>query len=229
MSSVHRLEERLGIRFRDKKLLEQALVHRSFLNENPEFPLASNERLEFLGDAILGLIVSHELYSRFPAFSEGELTSLRSALVRGRTLARQAESLHLGSYLLMGHGEESSGGRRRQSNLANVFEAAVGALFLDQGYDVTREFILDTMVPEMDRILATGAPKDPKSQLQELLQARGLSPPTYGVVDVSGPDHSRVFTVEVVVSDRIMGQGTGKQKIEAEREAATQALGTLDA
>ncbi len=227
MSSVSSLEESLDIRFCERKLLEQALVHSSFLNENPEFPLGSNERLEFLGDAVLDLAIGHQLCKLYPDLSEGKLTSLRSALVRGETLARLAGSLHLGDYLLMGQGEESGGGRRRRSNLANVFEALVGALFLDQGYDAAREFILRAMAPEIDRVLARGVPKDPKTQLQEVLQARGLSSPVYRVVDISGPDHSRLFAVEAVMEDQVIGRGTGRRKVEAERKAAQQALETL--
>lgn len=228
MSSLHLLEERLAIRFRERSLLEQALVHRSYLNENPDFHLGSNERLEFLGDALLGLVTSHELYMLCPDLSEGELTALRSALIRGRTLARLGDSLQLGSYLLLGQGEDASGGRQRQTNLANVFEAILGALFLDQGYQVAREFILRIMAPEIELLLKREIPKDPKSRLQETLQARNLSAPSYRIVDISGPDHSRLFTVEVIVDSRVLGRGVGKRKIDAEGEAAKEALKLLE-
>lgn len=173
------LEARLGLAFRDRRLLEQALVHPSYLNENPGFPLGSNERLEFLGDAVIGLVVGLELFQRQPHLSEGELTKLRSYLVRGETLARVAGGLKLGLYLALGRGEEATGGRRRRSNLAAALEALVGAIFLDQGYEVARGFVLRAMDGEIAEVLREGVPQDAKSRLQEVLQRMGNPPPHY--------------------------------------------------
>ena len=227
MPDLESLEKELGLVFRDKQLLQQALVHSSYLNENPGFTTGSNERLEFLGDALIDLVMGHELYQRYPTIPEGQLTQLRSALVRGETLARTANSLSLGLYLLMGQGEEDSGGRQRPSNLADTFEALVGALFLDQGYDATRAFVLKVMAKEMDQLSPGIAAKDSKSLLQELLQTRGLAFPHYEMVQVEGPDHERRFTVEVLVNGEVMGLGTGQRKAEAEQKAAQQALDAL--
>ncbi len=224
---MHVLGKSLGVKFHDQKLLERALVHRSFLNENPEISLDSNERLEFLGDAVLGLVVGHALYVRCPDLAEGELTSLRAALVQRQTLAQISARLRLGDYLLLGRGEDSSGGRQRQSNLANVIEALIGAVFLDQGYQAAQEFTLGFMAPDIDTLLASDIPKDPKSRLQELLQSTGGDVPVYRIMDLSGPEHNRRFIVEVIVSDKVLGVGSSRRKVDAERQAAMQAIREL--
>ena len=227
MVQADRLERDLGVSFRDRSLLELAFVHSSYLNENPEALPESNERLEFLGDALLGLAVAQDVYQRVPGGSEGDLTSLRSALVRGETLARVADSLQLGEYLIMGKGEEASGGRDRESNLAATFEALVGALFLDQGYGPARDFASRILSAEITTVASSGVSKNAKSLLQELVQERGEGPPSYRIVDVTGEDHDREFTAEVLVSGTVMGRGVGRRKALAEQEAAKSALEEL--
>ncbi len=227
MPDLSLLEHELGLSFKDSRLIKQALVHSSYHNENPGLDLGSNERLEFLGDAFIDLVVGHELYRRHTDLPEGQLTQLRSALVNGETLARVAESLRLGEFLLMGRGEEQSGGRDRPSNLAGTLEALVGALFLDQGYDAAGEFIIRVLKEEMDNLSPQKAPKDPKTLLQEAFQEQGLPSPRYEIVGVAGPEHDRRFTVEVLMDGKVMGRGMGHRKSEGEQRAAQQALEAL--
>ena len=215
--------------FRDGELQQQALVHRSYLNENPELNLVSNERLEFMGDAVLGFLVTGELYQRFPQRSEGDLTHLRSSLVRGSTLARWAKRLGLGERLLLSRGEEVSGGRQRPANLANVMEAVLGALYLDQGIEAVRAVVLPLLEEEMAHHWPESLKKDPKSGLQELAQSRWQLTPTYRTVDVAGPDHQRQFTVEVLVGDDVLGRGHGTSKQQAQQAAAKAAMEALAA
>ena len=221
------LEAKLGLSFEDGRLLQQALVHSSYLNEAREFDLGSNERLEFLGDAVLDMVVAEELYRRFPGLSEGALTSLRSSLVKGSTLAKLADRLDLGSYLYVGTGEEASGGRHRQRNLAGALEALVGAIYLDQGLDKTRALCLGWLEEDIARLEGQGLELDPKSSLQELVQARGSSPPEYRTKSSLGPDHARWFIVEVQLSGQVVAQGEGRSKRAAEVEAARAALREL--
>lgn len=218
------LEQRLGVRFRDRALLEQALVHRSFLNESGEQSTASNERMEFLGDAIVGLIAAQHLYSLEPPLSEGEMTTVRAALVRGETLARWARSLDLGTYLFMGRGEVSQGGRDRPAILASTFEAVVAAIAIDGGYDRARDFVLGLLAPEAQRIITGRTAKDHKSHLQEILQSSRQVTPIYRVVETVGPDHNRTFFVEVLAEDEALGRGSGRSKQAAEQQAAREAL-----
>ena len=218
------LADELGFSFNNGDLFSLAFVHSSYVNENPEAFPESNERLEFLGDALVGLVVAHELYQRYPDRPEGDLTALRSALVKGETLALIADSLQLGQYLLMGKGEEASGGRKRPSNLAATFEALVGAVFLDQGYDEARDFVLRVLSDALSSVGKRISLKNSKSLLQELVQGKGKAVPSYRVVEVTGEDHARTFTVEVVISGAVMGSGTGSRKSTAEREAASEAL-----
>lgn len=229
MQDWSQLEERLGVRFKDHRLLQQALVHSSHINENPNSGLQSNERLEFLGDAVLGLIIGQDLYGRLPNHGEGALTELRASIVRRETLARAAERLGLGDYLLVGRGEEAAGGRRRPSNLAAVFEAVVGAALIDSGLRAARRLVRKSLAPELAASRSGQVPTDPKSRLQALVQGRGQSLPTYRTLQVEGPDHSRVFTIEVSVNGRALGTGHGASKQKAEREAARVALETLAA
>ena len=217
------LEKQLGLRFKNPALLEQALVHPSYINEArpARSSLESYERLEFLGDAELNLIVTAELYKRRPDLLEGELTKLRSSLVRGTALANVARKIDLGQSLMLGRGEESSGGRERESNLAAAFEAVVGAVFLDGGHDSAKRFVLAAIEDELESLLADGAvPEDPKSRLQEFVQSRGMSSPRYRLVDVQGPDHAKLFNVEVMVDGEVVGQGQGRRKSDAEKLAA---------
>ena len=226
MADLAALQQTLGISFNDPSLLEQALVHSSYVNENPS--LASNERLEFLGDAVLGLVIAEKLYQDFPHFDEGEMTKLRAALVRGGTLARVARTIKLGDYLYLGKGEEASGGRRKPANLAGALEAMIAAIFLDQGLTTSNDFVLRLFNEELQRVGASQeAGVDYKSQLQELIQAREQQKPTYQLVVAVGPDHDRRFTVEVRVGDTVLGKGSGKSKKAAETEAAHTALEQL--
>ncbi len=227
LADLTELQQSLGVSFSDLSLLEQALVHSSYINENPGFALTSNERLEFLGDAVLGLVVAEKLYWDSPQFSEGEMTRLRAALVRRETLARMARAIGLGDYLSMGKGEETSGGRRKPSNLAGALEAVIAAVFLDQGLTATKELILRLFNEELERVVSRGAEVDYKSQLQELTQARQQPVPVYQLVEAVGPAHDRRFTVEVKVGDTALGRGSGKSKKMAETEAARSALQRL--
>ena len=227
MADLAELQQSLGVSFSDLSHLEQALVHSSYINENPGFILTSNERLEFLGDAVLGLVVAEKLYWDFPRFSEGEMTRLRAALVRRETLARMAKAIRLGDYLYLGKGEEASGGRRKPSNLAGALEAVIAAIFFDQGLIATGEFILRLLNEEMERVVSRGAEVDYKSQLHELTQARQQLVPIYQLVEAVGPDHDKRFTIEVRIGDTVLGRGSGKSKKTAEAEAARSALQRL--
>lgn len=228
-STVVEIETRLGVSFRDRRLLEQALAHTSYLNEHPEVAPDSNERLEFLGDALIDLVVAHTLFLRYPGAPEGDLTALRAALVRKESLARVARRLELGRFLLMGQGEQASGGRERESNLASALEAVVAAAFLDQGFRQTRAFVLRVLGPELKRASRGEVPKDVKSRLQELVQSKGKPTPSYRMVEAIGPSHDRRFTVEVCVGSEVVGVGRGKRRVEAEKAAAAAALKALGA
>jgi ribonuclease-3 len=223
MTNLTKLQKTMGIRFNDRSLLEQALIHSSYINENPGFALDSNERLEFFGDAILGFIIAEDLYQRFPNLDEGGMTKLRSSVVCRDALARTARTIKLGDYLYLGRGEEASGGRRKPANLASALEAIIAAIFLDQGLDAARDFVLRATGQELNK----RAEVDYKSRLQELLQARQRPQPTYKVVAVAGPDHDRKFTVEVRVGGKVLGRGSGKSKKAAETKAARSALARL--
>ena len=227
MSNLSSLQKRLKVKFRDRLLLQEALVHRSYLNENPSFPSGDNQRLEFLGDAFLDFVAGAYLYHRFPEMREGELTSLRAALVQERSLASFAHSLNLGRYLYLGRGEEETGGRERPSLLADAFEALVGALYLDQGLEVAQEFLLRFLEPEAQRILEEEGARDYKSLLQEYSQSHFQATPVYRTVEEQGPDHAKEFTVEVLIADKVYGLGRGRSKRAAEQEAARQALESL--
>ncbi len=213
-------QKALGIFFNDQSLLKQAFVHRSYLNENPNSVLPSNERLEFLGDAILDFIVTDELYSEFPELPEGDLTTIRASLICRQTLAKVASSLKLGDWLLLGQGEETSGGRKRESNLANTSEALIGAIYLDQGLCQVKEFVLRQLNPFLDKTKHGDISPNYKALLQELIQSEKLLPPVYHVTEATGPDHDKQFAVEVLMEDNILGSGTGKSKKAAEMEAA---------
>ncbi|HEU4760448.1 MAG TPA: ribonuclease III [Dehalococcoidia bacterium] len=227
--SPQTLQTTLGISFRHPPLLEQALVHRSCLNEVPEQELESNERLEFLGDAVLGLVVSEKLYRDYPALSEGHLSQIRSLLVRWDTLAEAARRIDLGDFLILGRGEELSGGRGRPSNLAGALEALIGAAFLDGGLTRARSLVLRLLKPDLDEIAARGVTADSKSALQHVAQTRWRQIPLYRLVSSEGPDHAKLFTVEVMVGSQVMGRGQGRNKKQAELDAARQALEELAA
>lgn len=225
--SLAQLERTLGVRFSDRTLLQRALIHRSYLNEVEDHELESYERLEYLGDAFLGWVIAHELYQRHPDFDEGELTRARASLVQGQTLAEIADALGLGEALLLGQGEEQSGGRRRPSNLAAAVEAVLGAVLLDRGERAASRLVLRWLGDRLDALDGAGVPRDPKSALQEALQQRGLPLPSYEVLDESGPPHSRRYRVRVLVNGEPSGEGEGRRKVDAEKDAATMALATL--
>jgi len=221
------LQKTLGITFNNLSLLQQAFVHRSYLNENPQFPLPSNERLEFLGDALLSFLIAEGLYRQFNTLSEGEMTKIRAALVRQDNLARLALSLGLGDYLYLGQGEEKSGGRKRSRNLACALEALVGAIFIDQDSITTKNFVLKLFGKGFQQAVEEGIATDYKSRLQELAQLKKLGIPFYRLVEAVGPDHDRRFTIEVVVGGEALSRGYGRSKQLAEKEAARQALEIL--
>lgn len=223
MSTLTELQEVIGSPFQDDSLLREALVHRSYLHENPSFPSPDNQRLEFLGDALLDFMVGDYLYRHYPKMREGELTSLRAALVKEETLARFAQTLDLGRYLYLGRGEEESGGRERPSLLADAFEALVGALYLDGGLTTAERFILRFLEPETERVLE-GEVRDYKSLFQEEAQRRFQATPLYRTANERGPDHNKIFTVEVLIGEKVYGRGEGRTKQAAEQEAARQAL-----
>lgn len=221
---IRALERALGLRFKERSLLQQAVVHRSFLNERPDYPLESYERLEYLGDAFLGWVVADDLFTRYPSFSEGDLTRARAALVRGSTLAQVAMELDLGRHLLLGEGEESTGGRSRASTLAAALEAIIGAVMLDRGEKAARALIRRWLGPRMTSLAVDGAPQDAKSALQELIQRAGLPLPVYEVLEESGPSHDRYYRVQVIVDGAARGEGEGRRKSQAEQAAAEQAF-----
>lgn len=227
MADRSALEKTMGISFNDALLLEQALVHSSFVNENPAQVPKSNERLEFLGDAILGLVIAEELYQNIPDASEGEMTDLRAVLVRGDTLARVARAIRLGDHLYLGKGEEANGGRDKTTNLAGALEAVIATIFLDQGFAAARKCTLRLFQSELRRAASQGTETNYKSRLQESVQAGGGGTPAYYVTRTEGPDHNRSFTVEVRSGDTVLGKGTGRSKKLAETEAARSALERL--
>ncbi len=227
---IEELEERIGVEFRDKNLLRQALTHRSYLNEaETHQPLEDNERLEYLGDALLDFIVAEMLCKRFPEFREGPLTDVRAALVRSASLAELARRIELGSYLYMGHGEAASGGRQREATLCAAFEALMGAIYMDQGLEVARAFVLPLLEDMLPQAVEIALRKDPKSRLQELAQARGMGTPRYREIAQEGPDHRRTFTIGAYIGDVEYGRGKGSSKQAAGQAAAEEALRRLEA
>ena len=213
-------QKNLGVSFHQESLLEQAFVHSSYLNENPDFARSSNERLEFLGDAIFDFIVAERLYKEFPKLPEGKLTEIRASLVCRGTLAELASSLKLGDWLLFGQGEEANGGRTKASNLANAMEALVGALYLDQGLSKAKKFVLKQLKPELEKIKAGKTTPNYKALVQEFVQGQNRPTPVYRLVEAIGPDHSKQFTAEILVEGEALGRGTGKSKKAAESQAA---------
>ncbi len=211
--------------FKNTDLFEQALTHRSWVNENPNVR-GTNERLEFLGDAILEYVVSSFIYLKFPDQEEGFLTALRANIVNTKSLAHLAEKLELGSFLFLSKGEEQGGGRTNQSLLADTVEAIIGALYLDQGLDAAKTFISDHLLNDMSEVLDKPL-KDPKSRLQELVQSKGMPAPRYKIVKEEGPDHSKEFIIEVIVGEKSAGTGSGRSKSSAEQDAAEHALESL--
>lgn len=217
-------EKRLGVSFRRKELLQEALTHRSYINENPSWPVGHNERLEFLGDAVLELAVTEFLFGRFPEKPEGELTSLRAAMVNTVMLAQRAAEIGLNEALLLSRGEAKDTGRARQYLLANAFEAFVGALYLDQGYEAAKEFLVQALFPQLDDVLENRLWKDAKSLFQEEAQERAGITPHYDVIKEWGPDHAKQFVIGVFLGEEKIAEGEGASKQEAETAAAANAL-----
>jgi ribonuclease-3 len=223
-SPASELAARLGLQFRNLGFLEQALVHSSYVNEHPEGVSLSNERLEFLGDAVLSLVVSDALWARHPLEPEGLLTTRRAAIVSARGLSRLAKRLDLGGYLVLGTGATRSGERARDSVLASVFEAVVAAIYLDLGLAPVRDWVLGVAAPELDAEAPPLALKAPKSRLQEHSYRTSGRPPSYRIVSVEGPDHDRHYVVEASIAGNVLGRGEGRNRREAETEAASAAL-----
>lgn len=226
-SDIRGLEELLGVTFANQSLLETAVTHRSYLNENPGIPLEQNERLEFLGDAVLELVVTEHLYRTYQDLPEGDLTNLRAALVRGEMLARVATRWNLDTYLRLSRGEQRDTGKARQFILANAVEAVIGAVYLDRGLTSARSLIERDVVQFLPEVLAKGLHVDAKSRFQELVQERYRVTPSYDVVSESGPDHAKVFRVAVLVGKAVWAEGEGSSKQEAEQAAARAALTKL--
>jgi ribonuclease-3 len=220
-------QNHISVHFLDPDILRRALTHRSFVNEQ-ETTLGDNERLEFLGDAILDFVVGDMLYRRFAELPEGELTQLRAALVRTDSLAILASEIQLGEYLFIGKGEENSGGRKRMNNLCRGFEALIGAIYMDRGLEAVREFILPRLNTFLEYVLANDLHKDARSILQERSQAEIRVTPVYRMVEAIGPDHEREFSLEVTVGDIVLGQGIGSSKRIAAQAAARDALKRLE-
>jgi len=221
------LQQRIRITFRDPTLLRRALTHATYLNEHQDCEWGDNERLEFLGDAIGDFIATEYLYSKFPEWREGQLTSLRAELVRSDTLARFAAEIDLGSYLLLGRGEEQGGGRTRATMLGDAFEALLGALYLDQGLDVTRQFFLPFLQFHLEFSAGAVLLRDAKTRLQEWAQSIHHEAPSYVTVRESGPDHAKQFTVEARILGQVLGRGAGRSKQAAEQAAAQAALDAI--
>ena len=226
MQDLALFEEKISVSFRDKDLLLQALTHRSYLNENPSFRVGHNERLEFLGDAVLELAVTEELYEKFPEKPEGELTSFRAALVNSNMLADIASEIGVNGFLLLSRGEAKDVGRARQYILANAFEALAGAIYLDQGYDAAKGFIERVLLPRLPEVLEKKLYKDPKSLFQEEAQERVGITPAYEVLREWGPDHDKHFVVGVFLGEELVAEGEGPSKQAAQEAAARMGLHT---
>ena len=226
MKNFSDFEKATKIIFKDKSLLKQAFTHRSYINENPGVKLSHNERLEFLGDAVLELIVTDFLYRKYPNYTEGELTALRSALVNAVIISLVAENMGMNNYLLLSKGEAKDKGKARQYILANTYEAYVGALYLDQGYEVANKFVIKSLLPKTEEIVDKKLWRDAKSLVQEKAQEFVSVTPAYKVLHESGPDHDKHFTVGIYFGKNLIAEGKGKSKQEAEVKAAEFALKT---
>jgi len=224
MKDFKEFEDLIGIKFKNKDLLTQAFIHRSYINENPKFKLSHNERLEFLGDAVLELVSTDFLYRKFKDSPEGELTAYRSALVNANIIAEIAGELEVNEYLLLSKGESKDMGKARQYILANTYESIVGAIYLDQGYDKASVFIEKTLLPRIGDIVKNKLWRDSKSLVQEKAQEYTGITPAYRVMHESGPDHDKHFTVGLFLRDDMIADGKGKSKQEAEQDSAKNTL-----
>lgn len=222
------LEETIGIQFKEKKLLQNVFVHRSYLNEHRTFELPSNEKFEFLGDSVLSLATSIYLYHNYPNLGEGDYTDIKASIVRTESLANAAEELKLGDYLLLSHGEEKGGGRTKINILADAFEALIASIFIDQGFETAFSFIEKNLFKDkLDHIVKNKLYLSPKSHLQEITQAQFKNLPNYEIVESTGPEHKKNFTVAVFVNNNKLAEASGKSKKQAEENAAQIALEKL--
>ena len=224
MKDISILEKKLNLKFKNKDLLTQAFVHRSYLNENSDFHLHHNERLEFLGDAVLELVVTEDLYQNYPKKPEGELTNWRAALVNSKILSVIAQELEFGDFMLLSKGQSKEAGKARKYILANAFEAIIGAIYLDIGYDAAKQFIKKNLMKELPEIIEKGLYKDAKSRFQEEAQEKTSITPSYKVLKEWGPDHVKHFVIGVFLEKKLIAKGEGSSKQEAEEEAARNAL-----
>ncbi len=228
MQTFTDLEKKIGIKFKDQKLLEKAFIHRSYINEHKKEGLVDNERMEFLGDAVLELVATKYLFDTCPENKEGELTALRAALVRGKNLATVAEELDLGKYLFLSHGEEKSGGRKKKYILANTAEALIGAIYIEHGYEAAEKFIKKFILTGLEEIVEKGLHIDEKSLFQEICQDKEDFTPYYELVEDSGPDHDKKFVMGVYIREKLIAKGSGSSKQKAENDAAKSALKVLN-
>jgi len=227
-TNLNKLEERIHIEFKNRELLRNVFVHRSYLNENRDFELPSNEKLEFLGDSVLSLATSIYLYHKYAHLQEGDYTDIKAAIVRTESLAEVAREIDLGNFLYLSHGEEKGKGRTKTNILADVFEALIAAIFIDQGFDRAYQFITEYLFAEkLDYIVKNKLYLSPKSRLQEITQAQYKDLPVYELLEATGPEHKKTFTVHVLVNGEMKGEGTGKSKKQAEENAAQNALELL--
>lgn len=224
MQDYKALEKKTGVKFKDKNIMEMAFTHKSYINEHKQEGLHHNERIEFLGDAVLELVVTKHLFEKYPGQTEGEMTAFRSALVKGKHLAEVAHELELGKYLLLSNGEERSGGRNKSYILANTVEAVIGAIYLMHGYETASKFIGKFILARLDEIIKNGSHIDSKSKFQEIAQEKESITPHYEVLSEEGPDHNKKFTMGAYIKDRLIAKGTGKSKQLAEENSAQNAL-----
>jgi ribonuclease-3 len=223
-NNIDKLEKLLGVTFKKKAYLQTAVTHRSFLNEHKDEDLGNNERLEFLGDAVLELIISDHLYREYPEHPEGDLTSFRSAVVRTESLAAASRELDAGKFLRMSKGEKDSGGADKDYLLANTYESLLGAIYMDQGYEEAKDFVFRTLVPKIQDIVENRSDIDSKTKIQEMVQAKFKLTPTYDILKEEGPDHDKKFVVGVKINDKVVGEGEGPSKQKAEEDAATNGI-----
>jgi ribonuclease-3 len=228
MQSLEKFEKILGIKFKNFNLLKEALTHRSYLNENPHWKFGQNERLEYLGDAVLELAVSEFLFHRYPRYPEGKLTSLRAALVNYKMISKVGKEISLDKFILVSKGEAKDTSKAKEIIIANAFEAVLGAIYLDQGYNVASNFVLQTVIKHLEEVISFGLDKDPKSLLQEIVQEKSKITPVYKVLKEEGPDHKRVFYVGVFLNEEKIATGVGFSKQEAEINAASNALEVIN-
>lgn len=221
---IEAIQNTLNLHFQQPDLLKQALTHRSFVNERFDEMIEDNERLEYLGDSILGFLTADMLFRRFPNMPEGEMTRLRSALVRTEALAQLATDCQLGDALIIGKGEAASGGRENLNNLCGAFEALIGALFLDQGLEAVKEFVIPRLTELQKDVMEAALNKDPRSRFQEWAQARYSVTPSYHTIDAQGPEHEKTFTVRAFMGEQIIAEGQGRNKRAAAQDAARNAL-----